>query len=112
MNAEICRTRARNLQLLIEDKFGSQKRFAKQFKPRVSPTDISLMCRDEKPISNYFSRSVESDLALPEGWFDQKNWEFFYLPQTKHQLFEKLVHLDLLHKNSRKVPRIWNKYCA
>jgi hypothetical protein len=112
MNAEIRRTRARNLQLLIEDRFGSQKRFAKQFKLRVSPTDVSLMCRDEKPISNYFAQSVEIDLALPAGWFDQKNWDFLYLPPTKHQLFEKLMRLELLHKNSRKVPRIWNRHCA
>lgn len=47
MNSEIQRTRARNLQLLIEDRFGSQKSFAKQFRFRVTPTDVSLMCRGE-----------------------------------------------------------------
>ena len=112
MNSEIRHIRARDLRLLIEDRFGSQKTFAKRFKPYVTPTDVSLMCWGEKPISDYFARYVEKDQELPPGWFDQKNWEFFYLPPIKRQLVGKLVQLELLHKNSRKVPRIWNKHCV
>ena len=112
MNAEIRRTRARNLQLLIDDRFGSQKRFAKEFRFRVTPTDVSLMCRDERLISNYFARSVENDLALPAGWFDEKNWDLFYLPPIKRHVIEKLAQLDLSHKNKRKVLGIWSRHCA
>ena len=112
MSSEIRDIRARNLRLLIDDRLGSQKSFAKRYKPYVNPTDVSLMCWGGKRISDYFARYVEKDQELPHGWFDQKNWNFFYLPPTKHQLIEKLVQLDLSHKNSRKVPRIWNRHCT
>ncbi len=112
MSSEIRDIRARNLRLLIDDRFGSQKSFAKRFKPYITPTDVSLMCWGEKPISDYRARFVEKELELPPGWLDQDNRQFLYLTPAKYQLAAKLVQLNLSHKNSRKVVRIWNRHCA
>lgn len=111
MISEIHDNRARNLRLLINDRFRSQKSFAKQV-PYITPTDVSLMCGGEKSISDYRARSVEKELELPPGWLDQDNGQFLYLTPAKNQLAAKLVQLDLSHKNGRKVARIWNRHCA
>ena len=112
MSLEIRHTRARNLGLLIDVRFGSQRSFTKRFKPYVNPTEVSLMCGGEKPISDYRARSIEKELELPPGWFDQDNWQFLFLTPEKNRLVGKLAQLDLSHKNSRKVARIWNRRCA
>ena len=111
MNTETRNNRTRNLQLLIEDKFGTQKSFAREFKSLVTPTDVSLMVSGKKPVSDYFTRTVESKLKLSAGWFDQDNRAFLYLPLPKHRLTGKIMRLDLLPTNRRKIARLWNQSC-
>ena len=68
-------SRRKNLEYLIDYKYGSQSSFAAILKyPALTQPTLSDILRKKRPLHEFEARAIEDKLSIPHNWMDRDNW--------------------------------------